>query len=155
MDGKFNSPDELVLEAKAFFEKGFNCAQATFLPFAKRMGLDESTALMIATPFGGGMGHAGQICGAVSGALMAIGLAKGTAVVDREKKSACYVLAKTFQDKFREIHGSVTCPGLLGLDIGKPEEMAQASSQGMFSNICPEFVDDAVKIVCDLLSTSV
>jgi len=155
MNMKFNLPDELAQEARVYFEQGFNCAQATFLPFAKRMGLDESTALMIATPFGGGMGHAGQTCGTVSGALMSIGLAKGTAVVDREKKSACYALAKTFQDKFREIHGSVTCPGLLGLDIGNPEEMAQARSQGMFSNICPDLVGDAVKIVCDLLSTSV
>jgi C_GCAxxG_C_C family probable redox protein len=155
MNMKFDSPDELVVEARAYFDQGFNCAQAVFAPFAKRKGLDESTALMIATPFGGGMGHAGQTCGAVSGALMAIGLAKGTPVVDREKKSACYALAKTFQDKFREIHGSVTCPGLLGLDIGNPEETAQARSQGMFSNICPDLVGDAVKIVCDLLSTSV
>ena len=154
MDGKFNSPDELVMDAKAFFEKGFNCAQATFLPFAKRMGLDESTALMIATPFGGGMGHAGEICGAVSGALMAIGLAKGTAVVDREKKSACYVLAKTFQEKFSEIYGSVTCPGLLGLDISNPKDIEQARSQGIFLNICPDFVGEAVKIVCDLIGAS-
>ncbi len=154
MDVKINLPDELVQEAKAYFKQGFNCAQATFLPFAKRLGLDESTALMIATPFGGGMGHAGQTCGAVSGALMVIGLTNGTAVVDREKKYACYALAKTFQETFREIHGSLTCPGLLGLDISTPEDLEKAHLQAMFSNICPEYVGDAVKIVCDVIGTS-
>ena len=48
--------------------------------------MDLDLAFKIATPFGGGMGHAGQICGAVSGALMAIGLARGITEYDQDRK---------------------------------------------------------------------
>jgi len=51
------------------------------------LGVDLDLMLKIATPSSGGMGHAGQICGVVSGALMAIGLAKGITSYDREKIS--------------------------------------------------------------------
>jgi C_GCAxxG_C_C family probable redox protein len=107
----------LEKEAQANFEQHFNCAQSIFAPFAKRLGMDVDLALKLATPFGGGMGHAGQVCGAVSGGLLALGLVKGISVYDKEKKDACYALAQAFQDHFIELHGDVTCPGLLGLGL--------------------------------------
>ena len=61
-------------------EVHYNCAQAVFLPFAKEKGLDADTAYRLAVEFGGGMGL-GSVCGALTGALMALGLYDGT--VDR------------------------------------------------------------------------
>jgi C_GCAxxG_C_C family probable redox protein len=139
------------LEAKAAFAEHFNCAQSTFAPFAKRLGLDPDMAMKIATPFGGGMGHAGQVCGAVSGALMAIGLARGITAYDRDKKYACYALAEAFIERFQEAHGAVTCPGLLGLDIGAPEDLARAREQDLFHTRCPHFVGGAARIAAELL----
>jgi C_GCAxxG_C_C family probable redox protein len=138
-------------EAKTYFQQHYNCAQSVFAPFAKRFGVDMDTAFKIATPFGGGLGHGGQVCGAVSGALMSIGLAKGTSAYDKEKKDACYALAVAFQERFRALHGDVTCPGLLGLDIGEPDELKKVRELGLFHSLCPKLVGDAAEIVAEML----
>jgi len=138
-------------EAQKYFEDHFNCAQSVFAPFACRYGMDLETALKIPTPFGGGMGHAGQVCGAVSGGLMAIGLATGISSYDRDLKYACYDMAKEFQSRFRELHGDITCPGLLGYDIGDPEELERVREQNLFHTMCPQFVGDAARIADELI----
>jgi len=144
-------PETLVSEAKGYFNQHYNCAQSTLAPFAKRLGMDLDLAFKIATPFGGGMGHAGQVCGAVSGGLMAIGLARGITVYDRERKYACYDLAKIFQDRFREARGELTCPGLLGWDIGDPQDLARVREEGLFHSLCPQLVEDAARIAAEIL----
>jgi C_GCAxxG_C_C family probable redox protein len=142
---------ELEVEARALFEQSFNCAQAVLAPFAERFGLAQETAFKMATPFGGGIGHTGQVCGAVSGAIMAIGLAQGTASDDKPQKEACYGLARAFQARFLALHNAVTCPGLLGFDLGDPDEYAQAREMGVFHTRCPAFVGDAARITAELL----
>lgn len=142
---------DVAAEALKYFEDHFNCAQSVFAPFARRYGMDLDTALKIATPFGGGMGHAGQVCGAVSGGLMAIGLAKGISTYDRDLKYACYDMAKEFQSRFLELHGDLTCPGLLGYDIRDPEELEQVRELNMFHTLCPQFVGTAARIADEMI----
>jgi C_GCAxxG_C_C family probable redox protein len=142
---------DLVSEAQALFEGPYNCAQAVLGPFAERYGLPQETAFKLTTPFGGGIGHTGQVCGAVSGAMMAIGLVHGTAKDDKPQKEACYALARGFMARFFALHKAVTCPGLLGLDLGDPAEYAQAREMGVFHSRCPLFVGDAVRITAELL----
>lgn len=145
------SPTELEDEARGYFEQRLNCAQSVFAPFASRLGLDLDTAMKIATPFGGGMSHTGQVCGAVSGALLAIGLYRGVTEYDKVKKDACYELAREFQERFKSELGGITCPNLLGVDISSPDVLQQARALELFENICPEFVAGAVRILCELL----
>jgi len=52
----------------------YNCAQAVVSVFARDAGYDEDAALKAATYFRGGM-QIGSVCGAVTGALMALGFA--------------------------------------------------------------------------------
>jgi len=143
--------NDLVAEAKDYFAQKYNCSQSTFAPFARYFGLDTEVAFKIATPFGGGFGHMGEACGAVSGALMALGLAKGNAVVDREKKYVCYHMAADFQNRFKAEHGSVLCPKLLGLDIGDPEQLQQARDHNLFAELCPNYIETAVRLMVDIL----
>jgi len=143
---------DMKIEAQTYFEQNFNCAQSVLAPFALRFGMDLDIALKIATPFGGGMGHAGQVCGAISGGLMAIGLAKGIATVDRAKKYACYDLAQKFQDRFRAIHHDITCPGLLGYDISDTDDLEEVQELNLFHLMCPKYVGDAAEIVDVLIN---
>ena len=147
--------NNLVAEAKDYFAQKFNCSQSTFAPFAKYYGMDLGRALKISTPFGGGFGHMGEACGAVSGALMALGLAEGTEVVDREQKHTCYHLAAEFQNRFKVVHGSVRCPKLLGLDIGDPDQLQEARDRNLFSEVCPQFIETAVRIMADILELEI
>ena len=141
------------MEAKArqYFEEHYNCAQSVFAPFALAFGMDVDKALKIATPFGGGMGHSGEICGAVTGGLMALGLARGISSYDREKKYACYDLAQEFMARFRDLHGDNTCPGLLGYHIGDPAGLEKVRKENLFHTLCPKYVGDAARIVDELL----
>ena len=142
---------DLTAEACALFMGPYNCAQAVLGPFAERYNLPREAALRIATPFGGGMGHTGSICGAVSGALMAIGLAQGMADGDKAQKDACYALAAEFLAQFEVQHGDLTCPVLLGLDLRDPAQLGEAREQDLFQTRCSLFVETAVRITAGLL----
>lgn len=138
-------------DAAAAFKERMNCAQAVFASLAPRFGIDEEAAVRTARAFGGGMGRAGDTCGAVTGALMAIGLAQGEGRDDeRSAKEASYDAAREFMRRFRERHGSVMCRDLLGCEIGTPEGYERARSEGSFETRCPRFVRDAVELFEEL-----
>jgi hypothetical protein len=82
---------------------------------------------------------------------MAIGLVKGIATYDREKKYACYDLAKKFQGRFLEVYGDITCPGLLGYDIGDPEQLDKVRELDLFHALCPKYVGEAARIADELI----
>lgn len=139
--------------ASRCFKGGFNCAQAVFAAFSSELGLDEQTALKIAGGFGGGMGHTGYTCGAVSGAVMAIGLKHGKCKAeDTEAKARTYALVQEFCRQFKEKHGSVLCTELTGHDLSSEEEVRAAREAGIFQTVCPKLVGDAVSIAEKLLS---
>ena len=70
------NPQERAEQAREYFTAGYNCAQAVFASFSKELGLDEKQALKIGGCFGSGM-RKGEVCGACTGALMALGLKYG------------------------------------------------------------------------------
>ena len=133
-------------------ERKSNCAQSVFRVFAEDLGLDEDLALSAAQGFGGGIAHTGSICGAVSGAYMALGLAnKASKDNPRQNIDKTYALMAEFDRKFKALHGSRECTGLLGYDLSKPEEMKAAADKRVFLTMCPVFVHDAANIVEELL----
>lgn len=127
------------------FEQGFNCAQAVFSAFAGQHGMDDVTALKLASPFGGGVSRRGEICGAVSGALLALGLVRGSATP--QEKEATYLVGQEFLRKFEAMHKALRCNDLVGYDISLPEEREKARLADVFKTKCPLFVRDAVLIV--------
>jgi C_GCAxxG_C_C family probable redox protein len=129
-----------------------NCAQSTFTAFSDELGMSKELALSISQGFGGGMGHTGSVCGAVTGAYMALGLASPASEENpRQNIEKTYALMDEFNKKFKALHGSLNCTELTGYDLGKPEEMLSARDKGVFLTKCPVFVEDAVKIVESLL----
>lgn len=139
--------------AVAHFEEGFSCSQAVLSAYAPALGLDRETALRIAGAFGGGMGRMGEVCGAVAGAMMVIGLKYGqTTVEDEQAKEKSYELAREFATRFRaRNNGCIKCRELLGCEIDTPEGLRMAREKGLFTTLCPKFVYDAAKIVEQLL----
>lgn len=141
------NPSEIAL---ARFRQNFNCAQSVLVAFAPQLGLDDGQALRMASPFGGGVARRGQICGAVTGALMALGLARG-ADTPAGKEDA-YRLGQVLLQRFESRHGTILCRELLDCDISTPEGRQQARDKGAFTALCPLFVGDAVEVVQEMLS---
>jgi C_GCAxxG_C_C family probable redox protein len=141
-----------VENAVSLFRGGLSCSQAILSTYGETFGLDKKTAIKIAGAFGGGMAHMGETCGAVTGAFMVIGLRFGmNKPGDSEAKQKTYDVTMEFVKRFRDRRKSILCRELLGCEIGTPDGMQQATDKGLFTNLCPELVRDAAKILEELL----
>jgi C_GCAxxG_C_C family probable redox protein len=139
----------LTDEAVSLFNESANCCQAILSTFAPSS-LPREVALKMASPFGGGMGRMGEVCGAVTGAIMVIGLKSGFSTpAEAEQKHATYAIAQQFADRFRALHGSILCRDLVGHRIDTPESLQQAKEKGLLAG-CPNFVRDAADLLADL-----
>jgi C_GCAxxG_C_C family probable redox protein len=133
-------------EAVRRFDAGFNCAQAVLLAFAPELGMEEGIAARVACAFGAGMGRKGGTCGAVSGALMAIGLRHGMSdPADQAAKEKTYKLTREFLAAFTKKHGAIECRELLGCDIGTPAGLARVRAEGLHRTVCAGLVADAAE----------
>jgi C_GCAxxG_C_C family probable redox protein len=139
-------------EARRQFEKGFHCAPAVLSTYSGQFGLDKALALKIACGFGAGIGRMGKTCGAVTGALMVIGLKHGQVnLADEEASQRTYTVVKEFIDRFTTLHGSIECKELIGYDLSDSGELGSARESGVFKNKCPGFVYDSALIVEEVL----
>jgi C_GCAxxG_C_C family probable redox protein len=134
------------------FAANYNCAQAMLMAVGPELGLDCDTCLKLASTFGGGMGRQGEVCGAVTGALMALGLRYGGATIKNPNaKAEVYAKVKQFTDAFKARHGSIVCRDILGCDISTPDGWAEAQARNFHTEICPKFVDDAISILDEMM----
>jgi len=135
-------------EADALFQQGFSCSQAVLAVFAEDFGLDLNLALRISQGFGAGIAYSDDICGAVSGAIMVIGLRYGRIKADdRAAKEKTYSVVAKFIREFKKSNGSVTCTGLLGYNLSDTEQAAEVKKRKVVMARCPAFVRNAVEIV--------
>lgn len=126
-------------EACNLFENGYVCSQAVFGVFCEEFGLSKNDAFKIGACFGSGMRQA-EVCGACTGALMAIGLKYG------EDKETCNRISNRFFEEFAKENGSFICRNLLECDISTPEGVKYALDNNLFKEFCPKMVASAVKI---------
>ena len=102
------------ITAGELFLGGCNCAQAVFLAFSDVTGIDRKVAAKLSSPFGGGMGRMREVCGAVSGMLMVLGVLYGYDEQDGDpKKKQLYKDVQALAGKFREECGSIICREIL------------------------------------------
>jgi len=120
--------------------------------YGEEFGLDRELALKVAGAFGGGIARMGAQCGAVTGALMVLGLKYGKAKAgDEGARERTYELAREFVTRFESRHGSIVCRELLGYDLSNPEERAAAKEKGLFDTLCLQLVRDAAEMVGEML----
>lgn len=138
--------------AVELFSGGFNCSQAVLTAFASDFGLSEELTLKLGSEFGSGARN-GELCGAVSGALLVLGLKYGHCnSADTERKMRAYAIADEFTRRFRGVNGSIVCRELLGYDLTNPEDMAVISEKNLFREFCPLMVKSAVEVLESILS---
>lgn len=133
-----------VEEAVQLFEDGYMCSQAVLAVFCEEFGLSREQAFKISISFGGGM-RKGEVCGACTGAIMALGLRYG------ENKSKSDEMCVKFLDSFKKENGSYICRDLLDCDIRTEEGIKYAIDNNLFKEICPKMVESATKITQELI----
>ena len=142
-----------VDRAEALFRAGFSCSQAVLMAFAPGLGMDERQAALVASAFGGGMARHGWTCGALTGALMAVGLHAGHASAqDTATKDELYARVQALVVRFEERHGATSCRQLTGADMLDPASRQAAADRGVFKTLCPELVRSAAMLVAETLA---
>ena len=101
--------------AVSYFKRGFNCAQSVVMAFSDLIGMGEGESAKLASSFGGGLGRMREVCGAVSGMAIVLGVLYG---YDDPKKPGAvaehYARVQELADAFRKANGSIVCRELLG-----------------------------------------
>jgi C_GCAxxG_C_C family probable redox protein len=143
-----------TIQAEETFQSGFNCSQSVLSVFAEDFGLTKDTCLRLACPFGTGIARMQETCGAVTGAIMVIGLKYGKGEKGTEENKAhSYNLSQQFIVGFKEHHHTICCRELMdGLDINTTEGMAEIQKRELFRYHCLKYVRDAVEITEGILT---
>ena len=110
----------------------YNCAQSVLVPFAERAGLSSEHAFAVAQGFGSGM-QTGSVCGAVTGAIMALG------VMGIANRRTVATLIRRMRDNHE---GTIACADLLrkNAQAGRPQKPH-----------CDDMVFEAVALVEEFL----
>ncbi|MFX1513016.1 MAG: C-GCAxxG-C-C family protein [Promethearchaeota archaeon] len=146
--------DNRVEEVMSRFQEGMTCSEAIFSVYGQHLGVDRDTCVKIASVFAGGINHTGNVCGAVTGAIMAIGL-KYSEVRTRpptefKELPKSYRIASEFTTKFKERNGTIICRELIDHDLLTVEDIQHAFKTDAFKN-CPKFVNDVAEILESIL----
>jgi len=143
---------EKARQALECFKSGYACSQAVLLAFCEELGMDRGTASKVASGFLGGMGRMGEVCGAVTGAFMVLGLETWTAdFPSAEEKNKVIARIREFTETFKQRHGSILCKDLLGCVIGTAEGHKEATDKGLFVSVCRPVVQEAGEILEGML----
>jgi C_GCAxxG_C_C family probable redox protein len=134
------------------FKEGYCCAQSVLFSYAEQLGISEDHALRLANGFGAGMGRRQEVCGAVTGAIIVLGLIYGRGVSDgKDKHEYTYAKVKELIEKFEAQHGTVICKKLLDdCDLNTPTGQDHFKSENMI-NQCYGYVDATVKILEEII----
>lgn len=135
--------------SRELFEEGYSCSQAVVAAFCDETGLDFETSLKISSSFGGGMGRLREVCGAVSGMFMVVGLKYGyTDPMDKKSKSEHYKLIQHLADEFKKENRYIVCRDLLGLSVEKEAPVPDDRTKEYYKKRpCVELVECAAKIL--------
>lgn len=128
--------------AEELFRGGCNCSQAVVAAFEDVTGFDRETSLKVASALGGGMCRMREVCGAVSGAMIVLGMAEGDDTdSDHEKKTDLYKTGQGFAEAFKDELSSIVCRDLLGLPDGKSDATPEARTDSYYKKRpCAEIV---------------
>ena len=133
-------------------EEGWLCSESVLQALAEALNVSSELIPRIATGFAAGIGRSGELCGAVSGAILGLGLRFGRdsleeAVGDRKP----HWFATEMVKEMKERHGSATCAGILGLDLQDPEDMKRYYELDHWETTCRDLIREATSLAYDIL----
>ena len=132
-----------------YFSSGYNCAQSVVLAFSEEIGLPKDVLLKLSSTFGGGMGRLREVCGAVSGMFIVLGLLQGyTSPTDNVEKMEVYKKVQDLANEFKKINGTIICRELLGeVEAKTTPTPEQRTAEYYKKRPCKLLVGDACEIL--------
>ena len=135
--------NEQVKTASELYNSGLYCSQAVLGAFCEKYGMDKDLAFKVSCGLNSGV-RCADVCGAVSGALLVVGLKYGS------DTSICNLKTEEYIRVFKEKNNSIICRDLLGCDISTTDGKEKAISENLFKTRCDDIVKIAAQILDDL-----
>ena len=133
-------------------EEGWLCSEAVLQALAESLNISSELIPKVATGFAAGMGRSGEVCGAVSGAILGLGLRFGrNDLQENPPDTRPHWFASEFVKEMKERHGSVTCAGILGLDLQDPEDMKRYYELDHWNTTCRDLIREATSLAYEIL----
>ena len=130
-----------------FHNLGFNCCESVLLGASEFLGVTSELIPKIATGFGGGIGHTGRICGAVTGAVMALGIKYGrTSPQDKHTRDQLYLKTENFLKDVEKELGSLNCIDLIGVALNTEEGLREYRERNL-KNKCHKIIEKVEEIL--------
>jgi C_GCAxxG_C_C family probable redox protein len=138
------------------FSRNYNCAQSVYAACATGDGLSEAQRLALAAPFGGGIARQGEICGALTGAMLALGEVEGKAMAADPVtgRNALYERARELTEAFRKAHGAILCRELTGCALDTEAGQRAFKERGLHQNLCTKLVAFAAEEVGTMIAAA-
>jgi C_GCAxxG_C_C family probable redox protein len=144
--------EESVDLAASKAEEGWLCSEAVLQALAEALNISSELIPKVATGFAAGMGRSGEVCGAVSGAILGLGLRYGRNTLEGPlPDTRPHWYATELAREMKERHGSVTCTGILRLDLQDPEDMKRYYELGHWNTTCRDLIREATSLAYDIL----
>ncbi len=149
------SKKETVNRAIQYAEKGFLCSEAVLLALSEGQNITSEIIPRIATGFGAGISRHGEVCGALSGAVMGLGLRFGRSQVsETPQDSSPYQFGQTMVNLFASRFGNIRCRDILDLDISSDEGRRKYRELNLWESKCRELIRIATELAYDLLQAN-
>jgi C_GCAxxG_C_C family probable redox protein len=146
-----SNEEEIVREAVSRFREGFNCAESVVVTFAKYQKIRSNVIPKIASGFGGGIGRSGSVCGALSGAIMSIGMKYGRNIADDTKAyDKCVGKSRDCYVRFKKEFGSIFCNELTECDFTTEEGREKWRDLGLREKKCVKYIEGSMRILLSL-----
>ncbi|UCF79674.1 MAG: C_GCAxxG_C_C family protein [Candidatus Eiseniibacteriota bacterium] len=144
---------ELSDRAVSLFNSGLNCAESLLLSTAESLHRCCPFIPAVATGFGAGFGRRGSVCGALTGGIMAVGLAYGRSKPSDDRDRP-YGYARELYDRFQKEFGSVLCRELTDCDLTTPEGREKFDKQKIHQEKCVNYVSRCAEMVAEMVEAA-
>jgi len=143
---------DVAARALELFDGGLYCAESVLLAMSETVSIYTEAIPRIATGLCSGIARTGGMCGAVSGAILGIGLVVGRDSA-RETVEPAFTQVQSLITSFQERHGSIRCPELIECDLSTHEGQRVFEQEHRIER-CRHYVEDAASIAQDLTSAA-
>jgi C_GCAxxG_C_C family probable redox protein len=141
--------DDAAQRSRDLFSSGYYCAESVLMAIAELHGVESDLIPRIATGFCSGVARTGGQCGAISGAIMGLGLAIGRDSPERSVEET-YALVRELLQRFENKFGSTNCQQLTGCDLSAPEGQERFEANNVIDR-CYQYAEEATRIALQLL----
>jgi C_GCAxxG_C_C family probable redox protein len=145
------SKEETLKLVESYAEQRFLCSESCLMALARCQYIESPLIPRIATGLGAGMGRSGEICGALTGAIMGLSIRYGRDKVEPTKDRRPYWYSTELLKRFREEYHELRCPALLSLDIAKPVDYEEFNKRNLWIHNCTKYILSATGMAWDII----